>query len=228
MKSLKILVIVTVILVVVFLCSGFVAAITQDQGTARALFSTGDTIQAGQPATVYVFFNSNSGDSLIVTAVSLHFDWMPTGQVVGYQLTTPYTMDNGSSHTFDPMQVNIPLNLVSGSHSYYVGIDGTENGATFSWDSTDLIVDIVGGTGNATATPISTNSGGQPAGQSNLVLFGAIGAVVVVVVLLVIVLMMRKNRAKSKQPKPETKQGTTQPETPSPEQKKGPEQDFTI
>ncbi len=225
MKSLKIFVAISVI-VIAFLCSGFVAALTQDQGTARALFTT-EILQAGQPATASIFFGSLASDPVTVTAVSLHFDWMPTGQVVGYQLTTPVTIESNGTHLFDAMQVQIPLTVTSGMHTYTIGIDGTESGATFSWDSPTLNIDVAGGTGNVTATPTpsNTNSGGQPTEQTNLLLYGATAAVVVIIAILIIVFMIRKKRT---QPKSTTKQSTSQPETSSPEKKPNPEQDFNI
>jgi len=223
-KSLKTSVIVTVI-IVAFLCSGLVAALSQDQATARVLFSS-EILSVGQRVTGSIFFSSTSSDPLEVTAISIHFDWMPSGQVMGYQLPTPVTFESGGNHLFDPMQIQIPLNIDSGTHTYYVGIDGTQNGASFSWDSPQGFVDVTGGSGSVTTAPSSTNSGaGQPEEQQNLLLYGAIGAVVVVVVLLIIVLVVRKRRT---QPRSATKQGAGQPEAPSPEQKSNSGQDFTI
>jgi cell division septation protein DedD len=143
-----------------------VAALSQDQGAARALF-TSEVLQAGQPVNGSIFFSSTASDSLVVTAVSLHFDWMPTGQVVGYQLTAPVTIDSNSSHLFDPMQVQIPLTIDSGTHTYYIGIDGTENGVPFSWDSPTLNIDVAGGTGNVTATPSNTTATNPPAATAS-------------------------------------------------------------
>jgi F0F1-type ATP synthase membrane subunit c/vacuolar-type H+-ATPase subunit K len=224
MKSLRVALILTII-TVVLLCNSSVAALNQDQATARVLFSS-ETLPAGQTATGVIFFSSTSSDPLEVTAVSIHFDWMPSGQVMGYQLTTPFTLESGGSHFFDSMQIRIPLNLDSGSHSYYVGIDGTENGVPFSWDSPLASVGVIGGLGNATTAPSSTNSGAeQPEGQPNLFLYGAIGAIVVIVVLLVVVFMLRVKRAGSKQA---ANQVTDQPKSSAPEKKPNPEQDFNI
>jgi hypothetical protein len=128
------------------------------------------------------------------------------------------------------MQIQIPLNIDSGSHTYYIGIDGTENGATFSWDSPVVSVDVTGGTGSVTTTTPSTsttNSGGvQPEGQPNLLLYGAIAAVVVIVVLLIVVLMMRKKRTGSKSAV--NQEAGSQPKPSTPEKKPNPEQDFNI
>jgi hypothetical protein len=224
MKFLRVAIILTII-TAVLLYSGFVAALNQDQATARVLFSS-ETLPAGQRVTGAIFFASTSSDPLVVTAVSIHFDWMPSGQVLGYQLTTPFTIESGSNHLFDSMQIQTPLNIASGSHTYYIGIDGTENGTPFSWDSPIASVVVTGGTGNATTAPSSTNSGGeQPEGQPNLLLYGAIAAVVIIVALLIVVFMMRKKRTGSK---PDANQEDVEPKSSPPEKKTNPEQDFNI
>jgi hypothetical protein len=151
---------------------------------------------------------------------------MPSGQVVGYQLTTPFTIESGGNHLLDSMQIQIPLNLDSGSHTYYIGIDGTDNGAPFSWDSPSASIGVTGGTGKVTTAPSSTNSGGeQPEGQPNLLLYGAIVAVVVIVALLIVIFMLRKKRTGSKQA---TNQVNVQTKSSAPEEKPNPEQDFNI
>jgi hypothetical protein len=223
--SLRVALILT-ITTLVLLNSGLVAALNQDQATARVLFSS-EILPAGQAVTGAIFFGSTSSDPLVVTAVSIHFDWMPSGQVVGYQLTTPFTVESGGNHLFDSMQIHIPLNIESGSHTYYIGIDGTENGTPFSWDSPVTSINVAGGTGSVTTTPSSTNSGGeQPEGEPNLLLYGAIAAVVVIVVLLIVVFMMRKKHKESKPIVNQEDESQTKPSTP--EKKPNPEQDFNI
>lgn len=225
MTSLRIKLIL-VIVIFAFLCSGLVSGLNQDQATARVLFSP-EILPAGQPVTGAIFFGSTSSNPLVVTAVSIHFDWMPSGQVVGYQLTTPVTLEAGGNHLFEQMQIQIPLTIDSGPHSYYIGIDGTENGTPFSWDSPVAAVEVTGGTGGVTTTPTSTNSGGeQPVGQSNLLLYGAIAAVVVIVVLLILVFMMRKKRAGSKSAV--NQEAGDEPKPSTPEKKPNSEQDFNI
>ena len=224
-KSLRVALILTVISLVI-LCSGVVAALNQDQATARVLFSS-VTLPAGQPVTGSIFFGSTSGDTLVITAISIHFDWMPSGQVVGHQLTTPVTIESGGNHLFEQMQIQIPLTIDSGSHTYFIGIDGTENGSPFSWDSPLASVEVTGGTGSVTTSPSSTNSGGeQPEGQPNLLLYGAIAAVVVIVVLLIVVLMMRKKRKGSKSAV--NQEAGSQPKPSAPEKKPTSDQDFNI
>lgn len=225
MTSLRISVILSIV-VFAFLCSGLVAGLNQDQATARVLFSS-ETLPAGHPVTGAIYFSSTSSDPLAVTAVSIHFDWMPSGQVVGYQLTTPVTIEGGGNHLFESMQIQIPLNIDSGSHNYYIGIDGTENGIPFSWDSPLASIDVTSGTGNVSTAPSNTNSGaGQPEGQPNLLLYGAIVAVVIIVVLLLIVFIMRKKRTGSKSAV--NQEAGSQPKPLAPEKKPNPEQDFNI
>ena len=224
LKSLKISVIVT-LFAVAFLCVGSVAALTQDEATARAIFINGNVLPAGQQAAVSIFFGSLSNDSLVVTYISLHFDWMPTGQVVGINYTAaPVTIESMGSKLFDQMQITIPSDITSGIHSYYIAIDGTDNGSPFSWNSPDVSLEVTGGSGIST-TPTPTSGGAQPEGQTNLLLYSAAGAVVIIVVLLIMVLLVRKKRKQFKTP---TKQEKIQPEKPIPEKKPDSGQDFTI
>ena len=226
MKTLRLSFIVTIV-IVAFLCSGLVAALNSDEATVQTFFSS-DTLQAGQTATLNIFFTSTSADELQILNVGIHFDWMPSGTFLGFNLNSSNIIipSGGGTQNFGPITVQVPLTVASGSHTYYVGIDGTQGTSStpFSWDSPTATRDVIGGTGNT--TPTSTNSGGgQPAGQLNFLLYGAIVAVVVIVAVLIIVFVMRKKRTK---PSSATNQGAGQPETPSPEKKPNPEQDFNI
>ncbi len=219
-----------VVCTVLLISSGLVSALTSDQAVLRALLSNSQP-QQGETITALIFFQNNSTDSVAITYVGLHFDWMPTDGFYGFNLSSaPVTVQAGGSYVFSsPITVTVPEDSTVGVHTYYLEIDGTQGASetTFSFDS-DTVELLVDSNGQATPTPSSTNSGGQPADQ-NLLLYGAIGAAVIIVVLLVIVLVMRKNRT---QPKPAANQGTNQPETPppppSPEKKPNPEQDFDI
>lgn len=224
-RSLRISLIVTII-TVAFLCSGLVAALNSNEASVQAIFST-QPLQAGQTVTVRIFFTSTSADELQITNVGIHFDWMPSGGFYGYDLSSaPVTIPSGGgNYMFESIAIQVPVNVTSVSHSYYVGVDGTQGASSpFSWDSPAASIDVSGGSDNT--TPTSTNSGGgQPEGQPNLLLYGAVAAVVVIVALLIIVLVVRKKRT---QPRSATNQDAGQPETPSPEQKPNSEQDFTI
>lgn len=228
MRSVRILLIVTFV-TVLFLFSGLVVALNSNEASIQTFFSS-QTIQPGQTVSARVFFTSTSADELQISYVGIHFDWMPNGGFYGYDLSSaPVAISSGGgNYLFDEIAVQVPTNVSAGSHSYYVGIDGTQGSSStpFSWDSTTSTIEVYGNSQTTAPTPSSTNSGGgQQDGQQNLLLYGAIGAVVVIVALLIIVLVVRKKRT---QPKSATKQGAGQPETPGPEHKPNSEQDFNI
>jgi hypothetical protein len=226
MKSLRISVILSIV-VFAFLCSGLVAAINSEEVTVHAIFSS-ETLHASQTATVTMFFTSTSADELKITNVGLHFDWMPSGTFLGFNLNNSVVTipSGGGTYEFPPVTIQVPLTLNNGTHTYFVGIDGTQGTSStpFSWDSPTATKEVIGGSVNP--TPLSTNSGGeQPDGQPNLLLYGAIAAVVIIVALLIVVFMMRKKRTGSK---PAANQVAVQPKSSAPEKKPNPEQDFNI
>ena len=225
MKANRILLTV-VFITTIFLCSGLVSALNSEEAAAHALFSN-QLLSAGQTETVTIFFSSTSVNDLVITNVGIHFDWLPEGSFLGYDLSSaPAIVSNGETYPFQEMAIKIPTNIASGSHSYYIGVDGTEGPSStpFSWNSVTSTIEVIGG--GASTSPSSTNSGGeQPEGQPNFLLYGAILAIVVIVALLIIAFVVRKKRA---QPKSNTDEGADQPETPSSEQKSDSEQDFSI
>lgn len=226
MKSLRISVILSIV-VFAFLCSGLVAAINSEEVTVHAIFSS-ETLHAGQTVTVTMFFTSTSADELKITNVGLHFDWMTSGTFLGFNLNNSVVTipSGGGTYEFPPVTIQVPLTVTNGTHTYFVGIDGTQGTSStpFSWDSPTATKEVIGGSVNP--TPLSTNSGGeQPDGQPNLLLYGAIAAVVIIVALLIVVFMMRKKRTGSK---PAANQVAVQPKSSAPEKKPNPEQDFNI
>ena len=231
LKSLTIVLIVSVI-VAAFLCMGFVAALNQNEASVHTFFST-TTLTPGQPMTINVFFTSNSSDSLQITRIGLHFDWMAADGFYGYDLSSaPVTVASHGTYMFNQISIIVPTNVTLGEHSYYVGIDGTQgtSSTTFSWNSPSLAVVVAGSNGQTTGPTVTTGptGGGNQGGQPDLQLYGAVIAVVVIVVLLMIVLLLRRRKPK---PQPAKEQAANQPETPEPEQKpeqKPKEQDFDI
>jgi flagellar basal body-associated protein FliL len=224
-KSLKISVILTTIIIAAFLCGGFAAAINQDEVSAHALFSS-ETLQAGQTATVNIFFSSTSADSLQITYASIHFDWLPTGAAFGLNLTSaPVTVPAGGDYVFQPITFTVPADATTGEHNCTIGMDGLQGSSStsFSWDSSAIPLEITGGT-NPTASPTSTPLGGDNS-QLDMLLLVAAAAVVVVVVVLMLVLVLHKKRPK---PKSAAKQSAGQPEAPAPEKKPETGQDFNI
>ena len=227
MRSLRISFILTIV-VFAFLCSGLVAALNSEEATVHAIFPS-EILQAGQTTTVTLFFTSTSADELQITNVGIHFDWMPADTFLGFNLNNSVVTIpiGGGTYEFPPVTIQVPLTVTNGTHTYFVGIDGTQGTSStpFSWDSPTATKEVVGGSSNP--TPTSTNSGGeQPEGQPNLLLYGAIVAVVVIIVLLIVVLMMRKKRTGSK---PAVNQeADSKPKPSTPEKKPNPEQDFNI
>jgi hypothetical protein len=225
-KSLKKSIILTTIIITVFLCCGFAVALNQDEVSAHALFSS-QTLQAGQTATVNLFFSSTSADSLQITYASIHFDWLPTGAVFGLNLTSaPVTVPSGGDYLFQqPITFQIPNDVTTGVHNVTIGIDGLQGSSStpFSWDSSAIPLEITGGS-IPTASPMSTPLGGDN-GQLDLLLLVAAAAVVVIVVVLMLFVVILKKRTK---PKQTAKQSAGQPETPAPEKKPETGQDFNI
>jgi flagellar biosynthesis/type III secretory pathway M-ring protein FliF/YscJ len=124
----------------------------------------------------------------------------------------------------DPIAIQIPASAEMGTHTYYVGIDGTDStGETLDWTSSPVTITVVP---QSAATPTANPSGGstQTEASPNWLLYGTvIAAAVVLVVLLIVVLMMRKKRSVTKP----TVQPTQKPEAPKPEEEKPEEQPDT-
>jgi hypothetical protein len=231
LKSLRIALIISII-VAAFLSTGFVVALAQDGASVHTFFST-TTLKPGQPVTVNIFFTSNSSDSLQITRVGLHFDWMVADGFYGYDLTsTPVSVASGGTYMFNQISIVVPTNVTLGEHSYFVGIDGTQgtSSTSFSWSSPSLAVVVTGNNGQTPGPTVTVapTGGGNQGGQPDLQLYGAVGAVVVIVVLLAIVLILKRKKTA---PQPAKEQTAGQPETSEPEQKpeqKPEQQDFDI
>jgi opacity protein-like surface antigen len=213
---------------IALMCSGFVAALNANEASVQTFLSS-QIVQPGQTITVTVIFNNSSPDALQVTNLGVHFDWMESTGFFGFDLThAPVNIPIDGNYVFSAITVQIPTNVTIGQHTYTIGVDGTQGSSTapFSWDSPTSIIEVTGNGQTTAPTPTSTNSGdGQPEGQPNFLLYGAIGAIVIIIALLIIVLVMKQKRTK---PKPKTNQDTTQPKTPMPEQKPESGQDFNI
>jgi subtilase family serine protease len=70
---------------------------------------------------------------------------MPSDSFSGPDLSdSPVTVPSQGTYIFDPIVIQIPLGTSSGSHSYFVGIDGTEglSASSFSWNSPSFTIQI--------------------------------------------------------------------------------------
>lgn len=226
MKGLKTSSIVTVaILLLVFVSGGIVAAQSTDESFVRGLLSNSNP-NAGDTISVSIFYHNNSTETVILDYAGVHFDWMPTDSLYGFN-TSSYNIQvaSGDDYFFQqPINIKVPTNA-NGNHTYYAGIDGhTSSSAPVSLSS-DPAEFLVNGNG-ATNAPTSTNSGtdNPQGGVSDIVFYIAIIAVVAVVALLLVVVLMRRKR----KPAPKTgESAANQPAPPSPEQKPS-GQDFSI
>jgi len=231
MKRLKISLTATMaVLLLVLVTSGFAAAQSVDGSSVRGFLANATpnadgTINAGDTVTIGIFYQNNSTETVIIDYVFVHFDWMPTDSVYGFNLSTYDVQVTSGEDYFFPQPINIKIpTTANGNHSYYTGIDAHTASLTPVSLSSDPVQFIVIGSG-ATISPTNTNSGtNNQGGVPDIVFYGAIIAVVaIVVVLLVFVLMRRKRRPASKPAEASTNQpAPTQPEeTPS-------GQDFSI
>ncbi len=204
MKSVKIAFIVC-ILAVIFVSFGLVSALNQNEASLQTVWLN-QNIRPGDTVSVIVTFSSNSSDQLSISRIGFHFDWMGPNEFYANDFSTnPVVVVGGSSKIFDPMSVQIPPYVTSGSHSYYVAVDGVQgtSATSFFWDSPTFTITIAGGGSAPTPTPTaSSGSGGQGDGLGLLPII-AVAAVVVVVVLLVVVMFMRRRRRRV-EPKAET------------------------
>jgi|GEM_PF-3242127 len=231
MKRLKISLTATMaVLLLVLVTGGFAAAQSADGSFVRGFLANATpnadgTILAGDTVSVGIFYENNSTETVILDYAFVHFDWMPTDSVYGFNLSSYDIQVASGDEYFFPQPINIKIpTTANGNHSYYAGIDAhTATSPAISLTS-DPVEFIVIGSG-ATPMPTNTNSGtNNQGGVPDIVFYGAIIAVVaIVVVLLVVVFMRRKRRPASKPAEPSASQpAPTQPEeTPS-------GQDFSI
>jgi len=214
MKATQILLIVTCFsMLTLSLFGNTCFALGQDEGAASAYWNN-QNHYPGSSGTLTITFISNSSDQLTIYYVGVHFDWMSSDGFVGLNLqNSPVNVTSHGSRTFDPMIINFPANVSLGSHSYYIGMDGTQgsNNAPFSWDSQPFSILIQAST-QPTPTPTqSPTPGGSD--QINLLLLIVGAAIIAVVVVLLLVMILKRKRKPSR----ETVEIPTQTVTPPPQ-----------
>jgi len=231
MKRLKISLTATIsVLLLVLITGGFAAAQSADGSFVRGFLvnttpNADGTIHAGETVQIGIFYQNNSTETVVLDYAGVHFDWMPTDSLYGFNLSSYNIQVPSGEDYFFPQQINMKIpTTANGNHSYYAGIDGhTASSAAVSLSSDPVEFMVIGS--GATTMPTSTNSGtNNQSGVLDIVFYGGIIAVVaIVVVLLIVVFMRRKRRHSSKPAEPATSQpAPTQPgETPS-------GQDFSI
>lgn len=137
MRTLRLMLIVASISIICILCCGLVSALNPDEASASLLW-TSQTVYQGDTVSVRITFQSNSADQLRIYNIGLHFDWMPPDRFSGPDLSdNPVIIPSHGTYIFEQIAIQIPLNVSTGSHNYFVGIDGTQglSASNFSWDS---------------------------------------------------------------------------------------------
>ena len=102
------------------------------------------TNQTGYPGSgtiASVFIVNNSTEILTIQYVGINFDWMPSDQFLGHNLSEdPVFIPSSTNHIFEAINIIVPPDATLGEHTYSIGIDGIE-GTTenFSWNSQNYI-----------------------------------------------------------------------------------------
>jgi hypothetical protein len=229
MKKLKISLTATMaILSLILLTGGFAAAQESDASFVKGLMIRPDPngdVNAGDTVQVAIFYHNNSTETVTLLYAGVHFDWMPTDSLYGFN-TSSYNIQVASGDEyFFQQQISIKIpTTANGIHTFYAGIEGVTASSEPVSLSSDPAEFMVVGSG-ATISPTNTNSGTNNSGSiPDIVFYGAIIAIIaIVVVLLLVVFMRRKRRPATKPAEPSADQSApTQPgETPS-------GQDFSI
>lgn len=243
MKTLKVALMVS-LLIVIFASVSIVSAATSTmQGTATGYWSVAKP-SPGSYVTVTINFQSSSSSTLYVYAIGLHGDWMANDQFAGRDYSSSPEVVQTNGLIAPSISLQIPASASLGTHSYYIGIDGVDaDGNNFSWDSSNYNIEF-GVATNPTPTnggttgPGNTNTNDN--GSNNLLIYVAVIAVVAVVAILLAMLVVKKSGKKRappvesaapepsyvpppESPKPEKKTKSKPEPTPEPEPEPEPE-----
>jgi hypothetical protein len=145
-RPLRLLLTVTSISLICILCCSLVFALNPDEASV-SMFWSSQKVYPGDTVSVRITLKSNYAEQLKIYYIGLHFDWMDPDGFYGSDLSdSPVIVPSYGTYIFDVIAVQIPLNVSTGSHSYFVGIDGTEgvSFSSFSWNSSSSTVQIHG------------------------------------------------------------------------------------
>jgi carbon starvation protein CstA len=137
-------------LIVISLCIIFVlsinlvSALEQNEASAELLWSS-QAVYSGDFVTVRITFTSSTADQLKIYRIGLHFGWMDENEFYTSDLTGNHVTVSGfGTQMFDPIAIQIPINVSAQTYDYFVGVDGTQGASltTFSWDSSTFTLQI--------------------------------------------------------------------------------------
>lgn len=234
MKTLKIILIISFI-VALLVGGSLVSALDTGAITASPVLSK-NSVNIGSSIMVRITVDSNTAEPLQLLHVGVNFDWMDSGLFFGPNLSgNPVTLAANGSYTTPPFPVQVPTNVSVGSHTYFVGVDGTEstNQNEFYWNSTTAFIQVLpanttGNTPTITTSPTGGGGGQTTTGSTsplNLIIYLAVAAIVVVVVLALIVMVVQKKRKRKVSATAPAATADEQPKKPNEEQNKKEEKD---
>jgi len=147
MRNLTIKLMVVSISIICFLNLGFVSALEPNEASVSLLWSTPKVYQ-GDIVSVRITFTSSTADQLTIVGIGLQFDWDPD-KFYGPDLSAnPVTVSGFGTHIFDAIAIQIPAHVSTGTHSYFVGVDGVQGySLDFSWDSPGSTIQVQSATG---------------------------------------------------------------------------------
>ena len=135
----------------VFICFSFTLSLFFGVGNAleenEIIVSVVLTSQTGYPgsgAIASVFIVNNSTEILTIQYVGINFDWMPSDQFLGHNLSEdPVFIPSSTNHIFEAINIIVPPDASLGEHNYSVGIDGIKGTTeSFSWNSQNYIFTV--------------------------------------------------------------------------------------
>ncbi len=233
MKTLKIMLIISFI-VALLIGGSLVSALDTGAISAFPVLSK-NSVNIGSSIMVRITVDSNTAEEIQLLHVGVNFDWMDSGLFFGPNLSgNPVTLAANGSYTTPPFAVQVPTNVSVGTHTYFVGVDGTEstNQNEFYWNSTTAVIQVLPANTTGTTPTITTSPTGGGGGQTTsstspltLIIYLAVAAIVVVVVLALIVMVVQKKRKSKPSTTAPAATANEQPKKPDEEQNKKEEKD---
>ena len=144
MKAFQLALIVISVCFICGLCINLVSALEPNEASV-SLFWSSQAVYSGDFVTVRITFTSSSADQLRIYRIGFHFGWMGENEFYTSDLTgSPVTISGYGTQIFDPISIQIPINVSAGTYDYFVGVDGTQGASltTFSWDSSIFTLQI--------------------------------------------------------------------------------------
>jgi hypothetical protein len=143
-RPLRLMLIVTSISLICILCCSLVSALNQDEISVSLSWSS-QAVYPNDIESIRITLKSSSAEQLRLYRIGLQFDWMdPNEFYTGNFSDNPVFVPSQGTYIFDPIVIQVPFDTSPGSHSYFVGIDGTEglSASSFSWNSSSFTIEI--------------------------------------------------------------------------------------